>query len=45
MEVKNIFQELKSNLPASRVVFFAALPLCFGIALASSAPLLVGIII
>jgi SulP family sulfate permease len=39
-----IFNELKSDLPASVVVFFVALPLCLGIALASGAPLFAGII-
>jgi MFS superfamily sulfate permease-like transporter len=38
------FAELKSDLPASIVVFFVALPLCLGIALASGAPLFSGII-
>ena len=44
MEVRNIFKELKSDLPASMVVFFVAVPLCLGIALASGAPLFAGII-
>lgn len=44
MEVKNMFQELKSDLPASIAVFFVAVPLCLGIALASGAPLFAGII-
>lgn len=44
MEVKNMFQELKSDLPAGIVVFFVAVPLCLGIALASGAPLFAGII-
>jgi len=44
MERKNIFKEFKSDLPASIVVFFVALPLCLGIALASGAPLFAGII-
>ena len=35
---------LKQNLPASIVVFFVALPLCLGIALASGAPLFSGLI-
>src|SRR6056300_1065859 len=35
---------LKSDLPASIVVFFVALPLCLGIALASGAPLFSGLI-
>ena len=41
---KNIFQHIKSDLPASIVVFFVALPLCLGIALASGAPLFAGVI-
>ena len=44
MEVKNMFKELKSDLPASIVVFFVAVPLCLGIALASGAPLFAGVI-
>jgi len=39
-----MFKELKSDIPASIVVFFVALPLCLGIALASGAPLFSGII-
>jgi MFS superfamily sulfate permease-like transporter len=35
---------LKQDLPASVVVFFVALPLCLGIALASGAPLFSGLI-
>lgn len=35
---------LRSDLPASVVVFFVALPLCLGIALASGAPLFSGLI-
>jgi MFS superfamily sulfate permease-like transporter len=38
------FNNLKSDFPASLVVFFVALPLCLGIALASGAPLLSGLI-
>ena len=44
MELKNLFKEIKHDLPASVVVFFVALPLCLGIALASGAPLFSGII-
>ncbi len=44
MESKNLFKEIKSDLPASIVVFFVAVPLCLGIALASGAPLFSGII-
>lgn len=39
-----LFDTLKSDLSASVVVFFVALPLCLGIALASGAPLFSGII-
>lgn len=39
-----MFKEFKSDLMASIVVFFVALPLCLGIALASGAPLFSGII-
>lgn len=39
-----MFKEIKSDLPASFVVLFVAIPLCLGIALASGAPLLSGII-
>ena len=38
------FKNLKNDLPASIVVFFVAVPLCLGIALASGAPLFAGII-
>ncbi|MBE15678.1 MAG: SulP family inorganic anion transporter [Dokdonia sp.] len=38
------FKNLKSDFPASIVVFFVALPLCLGIALASGAPLFSGVI-
>lgn len=44
MKSKSLFREIKSDLPASIVVFFVALPLCLGIALASGAPLFSGII-
>lgn len=40
----NFFSDLKTDFPASIVVFFVALPLCLGIALASGAPLFSGII-
>jgi len=42
--MKHYFNELKHDLPASIVVFFVAVPLCLGIALASGAPLFAGII-
>jgi len=38
------FSTIKNDFPASIIVFFVALPLCLGIALASNAPLLSGII-
>jgi len=46
-ELKNsnhFFSHIKNDLPSSVVVFFVALPLCLGIALASGAPLFSGII-
>jgi MFS superfamily sulfate permease-like transporter len=39
-----MFKTLKSDLSSSIVVFFVALPLCLGIALASNAPLMAGLI-
>ena len=39
-----MFKHFKKDLPASIVVFFVALPLCLGIALASGAPLFSGLI-
>ena len=42
--MKNYFTYLKNDLPASIVVFFVAIPLCLGIALASGAPLFSGLI-
>ena len=44
MTKTNLFTNIKSDLPASVVVFFVALPLCLGIALASGAPLFSGLI-
>jgi len=40
----SFLRSLKSDIPASIVVFFVALPLCLGIALASGAPLFSGLI-
>ena len=40
----NLFKYWKKDLPASLVVFFVALPLCLGIALASGAPPFAGLI-
>lgn len=42
--MNQLFKEAKSDLPASIIVFFVAVPLCLGIALASGAPLFSGII-
>jgi MFS superfamily sulfate permease-like transporter len=39
-----ILENLKNDLPAGLVVFFVALPLCLGIALASGAPIFSGLI-
>lgn len=39
-----LFKSIKQDLPASIVVFFVAVPLCLGIALASGAPLFSGLI-
>jgi MFS superfamily sulfate permease-like transporter len=44
MDSKSFFKEFKQDFPASIVVFFVALPLCLGIALASGAPLFSGVI-
>jgi MFS superfamily sulfate permease-like transporter len=40
----SLLKELRHDLPASIVVFFVAVPLCLGIALASGAPLFAGLI-
>ena len=42
--MKNFFKKWQDDLPASIVVFFVAVPLCLGIALASGAPLFSGLI-
>ena len=44
MNNSNLIQNLKADIPASIVVFFVAIPLCLGIALASGAPLFSGLI-
>ncbi len=44
MNSSNPFKNLKKDIPASIVVFFVALPLCLGIALASGAPPFAGLI-
>ena len=41
---KGFFTNIKSDFPASVVVFLVAMPLCLGIALASGAPLFSGVI-
>lgn len=42
--LSDLFKHFNRDLPASIVVFFVALPLCLGIALASGAPLFSGVI-
>lgn len=42
--MKSMFQYVKNDASAGIVVFFVALPLCLGIALASGAPLFAGVI-
>jgi SulP family sulfate permease len=42
--ILNMLNNIKQDLPASIIVFFVALPLCLGIALASGAPLFSGVI-
>lgn len=44
MSGSGYFENLKYDLPAGIVVFFVAVPLCLGIALASGAPLFSGIV-
>ncbi len=44
MNSSNPFKNFKADIPASIVVFFVALPLCLGIALASGAPPISGLI-
>ncbi|NLR92167.1 SulP family inorganic anion transporter [Flammeovirga agarivorans] len=44
MKTNTLFSNINKDFPASIVVFLVALPLCLGIALASGAPLLSGII-
>src|ERR671913_1399756 len=41
---EGFFSSVKYDLPAGIVVFFVAVPLCLGIALASGAPLFSGLI-
>ncbi len=40
----SLFSNFKKDLPSSIIVFFVALPLCLGIALASGTPLFAGVI-
>lgn len=42
--MSELFKHFRQDLPASIVVFFVAVPLCLGIALASGAPLFAGLI-
>lgn len=42
--MKHLFKDINNDLPAGIIVFFVAVPLCLGIALASGAPLFAGII-
>ena len=44
MKSEGLFDHFRQDLSASIVVFFVAMPLCLGIALASGAPLFAGII-
>ena len=44
MKNLNLYLNIRHDLPASVVVFFVAIPLCLGIALASGAPLFSGLI-
>jgi len=43
-KIHGLFSNIRQDLPASVVVFFVAVPLCLGIALASGAPLFSGLI-
>ena len=42
--MSDFFKQIRHDLPASVVVFFVAVPLCLGIALASGAPLFAGLV-
>jgi MFS superfamily sulfate permease-like transporter len=44
MKLSLSFKNISSDIPAGLVVFFVALPLCLGVAMASNAPLFAGII-
>lgn len=44
LQMNHLFKNINKDFPSSIVVFFVALPLCLGIALASGAPLFSGLI-
>jgi SulP family sulfate permease len=44
LQMKNLFGTLRSDVPASLVVFLVAVPLCLGIAVASGAPPFAGLL-
>ena len=44
LQIMKLFSQLRYDIPSGIIVFFVALPLCLGIALASGAPLFSGII-
>ncbi len=44
MTNNSFFKEIRNDLPAGLVVFFVSVPMCLGVALASGAPLLSGLV-